>query len=81
LGVIKQYQKIIKRGAKNMKVDNWVDELRKQLRSFDAETSNSEIKMADITLGYVDAQGSIHYHKIEYRAKGFEKNLSLNQLK
>ena len=56
-----------------MRVDNWVDELRNQLRSFDAETSGSEIKMADITLGYIDKQGLIHYHKIEYRAKGFEK--------
>ena len=56
-----------------MKVDTWVDELRNQLRSFDAETLDSEIKMADITLGYVDTQGLIHYHKIEYRAKGFEK--------
>ena len=62
-----------------MKVDNWVDELRNQLRSFDAETSNSEIKMADITLGYVDRQGLIHYHKIEYRAKGFRKKPVLNQ--
>ena len=56
-----------------MRVDNWVDELRSQLKSFDAETSSSEIKMADITLGYIDKQGLIHYHKIEYRAKGFEK--------
>ena len=56
-----------------MRVDNWVDELRNQLKSFDAETSSSEIKMADITLGYIDKQGLIHYHKIEYRAKGFEK--------
>jgi len=62
-----------------MKVDNWVDELRNQLRSFDVETLSSEIKMADITLGYVDRQGSIHYHKIEYRAKGFEKQSVLNQ--
>ena len=56
-----------------MRVDNWVDELRNQLKNFDAETSSSEIKMADITLGYVDTQGLIHYHKIGYRAKGFEK--------
>jgi len=62
-----------------MKVNNWVDELRNQLRSFDAETLDSEIKMADITLGYVDNQGLIHYHKIEYRAKGLEKKLVLNQ--
>ena len=45
-----------------MRVDNWVDELRNQLKSFDVETSSSEIKMADITLGYVDTQGLIHYH-------------------
>ncbi len=56
-----------------MTVNNWVDELRNQLRSFDAETLDSEIKMTDITLGYIDRQGLIHYHKIEYRAKGFEK--------
>ena len=56
-----------------MKVDSWVSELRNQLRTFDAETLDSEMKMADITLGYVDTQGLIHYHKIEYRAKGFEK--------
>ena len=62
-----------------MKVDNWVDELRNQLKNFDAETSSSEIKMADITLGYVDRQGLIHYHKIEYRAKGFKKKPSLSQ--
>ena len=62
-----------------MRVDNWVDELRNQLRSFDAETSGSEIKMADITLGYVDTQGLIHYHKIEYRAKGFEKKQALSR--
>ena len=36
-----------------MRVDNWVDELRNQLKNFDAETSSSEIKMADITFGYV----------------------------
>ena len=65
-----------------MKVDNWVDELRNQLKSFDAETSGSEIKMADITLGYVDVKGSIHYHKIEYRAKGYEeKHTSVTELK
>ena len=63
-----------------MRVDNWVDELRNQLRSFDAETSSSEIKMADITLGYIDKQGLIHYHKIEYRAKGFEKKPVSSQL-
>ena len=62
-----------------MKVDNWIDELRDQLKNFDAETLDSEIKMADITLGYVDAQGLIHYHKIEYRAKGFKKP-ALSQL-
>ena len=62
-----------------MKVDNWVDELRNQLKNFDAETLGSEIKMADITLGYVDRQGLIHYHKIEYRAKGFERNPSPKQ--
>ncbi len=62
-----------------MRVDNWVDELRNQLRSFDAETSDSEIKMADITLGYIDTQGLIHYHKIEYRAKGFERKSSPRQ--
>jgi len=62
-----------------MKVNDWVDELRNQLRSFDAETLDCEMKMADITLGYVDTQGLIHYHKIEYRAKGFERNPSPNQ--
>ena len=62
-----------------MKVNDWVSELRNQLKSFDAETLDSEIKMADITLGYVDTQGLIHYHKIEYRAKGFEKKLTLSQ--
>ena len=55
-----------------MKVDNWVDELRSQLRNFDVQTLSSELKMADIVLGYIDSQGQIHYHKIEYRAKGFE---------
>ena len=62
-----------------MKVDSWVDELRNQLRTFDTETLNSEIKMADITLGYVDTQGLIHYHKIEYRAKGFENKPAIRQ--
>ena len=62
-----------------MKVNDWVDELRNQLRSFDAETLDSRIKMADITLGYVDTRGLIHYHKIEYRAKGFEKKPALNR--
>ena len=62
-----------------MKVENWVDELRNQLRSFDAESLESQIKMADITLGYVDTQGLIHYHKIEYRVKGFEKKPLPNQ--
>jgi len=65
----------------NMKVNDWVDELRNQLKSFDAETLDSEIKMADITLGYVDTQGLIHYHKIEYRAKGFRKKPVLNHNK
>ena len=62
-----------------MKVNDWVDELRNQLRSFDAETLDSRIKMADITLGYVDTQGLIYYHKIEYRVKGFKKKPLLNQ--
>ena len=62
-----------------MKVNDWVEELRNQLKSFDAGTLDCEIKMADITLGYVDTQGLIHYHKIEYRAKGFEKKLTLSQ--
>ena len=62
-----------------MKVNDWVDELRNQLRSFDAETLDCEMKMADITLGYVDTQGLIHYHKIEYRAKGFEKKPALSR--
>ncbi len=62
-----------------MKVNDWVDELRNQLRSFDAETLDSRIKMADITLGYVDTQGLIYYHKIEYRVKGFERNPSPKQ--
>ena len=62
-----------------MKVNDWVEELRNQLRGFDAGTLGCEMKMADITLGYVDAQGLIHYHKIEYRAKGFERDLSPKQ--
>ena len=62
-----------------MKVNDWVEELRNQLKSFDAGTLNCEIKMADITLGYVDTQGLIHYHKIEYRAKGFEKKPALSR--
>lgn len=61
-----------------MRVDNWVNEFKNQLKNFDAETLDSEIKMADITLGYVDRQGLIHYHKIEYRAKGFEKKPTLS---
>jgi len=63
----------------NMEVNDLVDELRNQLRSFDAETLDSKIKMADITLGLIDTQGLIHYHKIEYRAKGFERNPSPKQ--
>ena len=62
-----------------MKVNDWVSELRNQLRSFDAGTLDCEIKMADITLGLIDTQGLIHYHKIEYRAKGFEKKPALSQ--
>ena len=62
-----------------MKVNDWVEELRNQLKSFDAETLDNEIKMADITLGLIDTQGLIHYHKIEYRAKGFEKKPALNR--
>lgn len=62
-----------------MKVNDWLSELRNQLRSFDAGTLDCEIKMADITLGYVDRQDLIHYHKIEYRAKGFERNPSPKQ--
>jgi hypothetical protein len=57
-----------------MNVDKWIDELRNQLREFDAVTLGSEIQMADITLGYVDILGAIHFHKIKYRAKGFEEN-------
>jgi hypothetical protein len=56
-----------------MNIDNWINELRNQLKNFDLKTLDSEVKMADITLGYLDDQGLIHYHKIEYRAKGFEK--------
>ncbi len=62
-----------------MKVNDWVSELRNQLRGFDAGTLGCEMKMADITLGYVDTQSLIHYHKIEYRAKGFERNPSPKQ--
>jgi len=62
-----------------MKVNDWVEELRNQLKSFDAGTLDCEMKMADITLGYVDTQGLIHYHKIEYRAKGFEKKPALSR--
>ena len=62
-----------------MKVNDWVEELRNQLKSFDAATLDCEMKMADITLGYVDTQGLIHYHKIEYRAKGFEKKPALSR--
>ena len=62
-----------------MKVNNWVEELRNQLKSFDAGTLDCEIKMADITLGLIDTQGLIHYHKIEYRAKGFEKKPALSR--
>jgi hypothetical protein len=63
----------------NMKVNDWVEELRNQLKSFDAGTLDCEMKMADITLGYVDTQDLIHYHKIEYRAKGFEKKPALSR--
>ena len=62
-----------------MKVDNWLRELHSQIKNFDDMTLDCEIKMADITLGYVDRQGLIHYHKIKYRAKGFEKKPSLSQ--
>ena len=62
-----------------MKVNDWLSELRNQLRSFDAVTLDCEIKMADITLGLIDTQGLIHYHKIEYRAKGFEKKPALSR--
>ncbi len=64
-----------------MNLDNWINELRNQLKNFDLKTLDSEVKMADITLGYLDNQGSIHYHKIEYRAKGFEKKHIFDQLK
>ena len=56
-----------------MTIENWVNELKDQLRDFDGETFGSEVKMADITLGYIDKQGLIHYHKIEYRKKEFKK--------
>jgi len=62
-----------------MKVDNWFRELHRQIKDFDDLTLDSDIKMADITLGYVDTEGSIHYHIIEYRAKGFENKKILNQ--
>ena len=62
-----------------MTIENWVSELRNQLRNFDSITLGSKVKMADITLGYVDSEGLIHYHKIEYRAKGFEKKPALSQ--
>jgi len=62
-----------------MKVNVRVEELRNQLRGFDAGTLGCEMKMADITLGYVDTQSLIHYHKIEYRAKGFDRNPSPKQ--
>jgi hypothetical protein len=52
-----------------MTIENWVSELRNQLRNFDSITLGSKVKMADITLGYVDSEGLIHYHKIEYRAR------------
>jgi len=64
-----------------MKVDNWLRELHGQIKNFDDLTLDSDIKMADITLGYVDIEGSIHYHVIEYRAKGFENRTMLKQLK
>jgi len=64
-----------------MNLDNWINELRNQLKNFDLKTLDSEVKMADITLGYLDVQGLIHYHKIEYRAKGFEKKNIFDQLK
>lgn len=52
-----------------MTIENWVNELKNQLKNFDRETFGSEVKMADITLGYVDKNGLLHYHKIEYRKK------------
>jgi len=64
-----------------MKVDNWFRELHRQINSFDDLTLESDIKMADITLGYVDVEGSVHYHIIEYRAKGFENRTMLKQSK
>jgi len=64
-----------------MKVDNWLKELHRQINNFDDLTLESDIKMADITLGYVDVEGSIHYHIIEYRAKGFENRTILKQSK
>ena len=64
-----------------MKVDNWLKELHRQINNFDDLTLESDIKMADITLGYVDVEGSIHYHIIEYRAKGFENKTILRQSK
>jgi len=64
-----------------MKVDNWLKELHRQIEDFDDLTLESDIKMADITLGYVDVEGSIHYHIIEYRAKGFENRTMLKQSK
>ena len=56
-----------------MKVNDWVEELRNQLRGFDAGTLGCEMKMADITLGLIDTQSLIHYHKIEYRKKEYKK--------
>ncbi|MFA5062798.1 MAG: hypothetical protein WC578_01825 [Candidatus Omnitrophota bacterium] len=64
-----------------MSLDNWINELRNQLKNFDLKTLDSEVKMADVTLGYLDDQGLIHYHKIEYRAKGFEKKYIFYRLK
>jgi hypothetical protein len=64
-----------------MNLDNWINELRNQLKTFDPKTLDNEVKMADITVGYIDAQGRINYHKIEYRAKGFEKKHIFDQLK
>lgn len=52
-----------------MTIENWVKELNEQLRNFDSVTWNSEVKMADITLGYLDKDGLIHYHTVKYRAK------------
>ena len=63
-----------------MTVENWVNELRNQLSDFDTVTFGSEVRMADITLGYIDKYGLIHYHKIEYRTKGFEINQALGKL-